>query len=102
MVLLKQYLVTATAVLLVAIAVLALGALPVVALVVVSVQQHHKVVEQEELPLQMPPLFFLIKQARPLVHLSIQEPEAVESLDRLEMQGFEEVKAAAAAVLVEA
>jgi hypothetical protein len=65
-VLLKQYLVTASAALLAGLAVLALGALPVVALVVLSVQQQHKALEQQGLALQMPLLFFLIKQLRHL------------------------------------
>jgi hypothetical protein len=62
--LLKQYLATATTALLVAIAVLALGVLPVAALVHLAVQQQHKAVEQQDRPLQMPLLFFLIKQLR--------------------------------------
>jgi hypothetical protein len=60
----KQHRATEITALLEAIAVLALGALPVVGQQGLVVKQHHKVLGQQGLPLQMPLLFFLLKQVR--------------------------------------
>ncbi len=99
---LKQYLATATAVLLVTIAVLVLGALPVVGLEGLAVQQQHKVLDQQGLPPQMPQLFLLLKQLQQVTQLFIQDTEAVETLVFLVLREVEEVKVLEAVVGVEA
>ena len=58
--------------------------------------------EPQDLPPQMPRLFFLLKQLRQVTHLFIQDTEAVELLDHLVLREVEEVKALEAVLLVEA
>jgi hypothetical protein len=50
----------------------------------------------------MPRLFFLLKQVRQLTQVFIQDTEALEPLEVLVVLEAEEVKAAAAVVVVEA
>jgi hypothetical protein len=96
----KQHRATATTVLLGAIAVLALGALPVVGQQGLAVQQQHKVLDQQDLPLQMPLLFFLIKQVQQVTQIFILQTEALEALVFLVVSEVEEVKAPEVVVVV--
>lgn len=100
--LLKQHQEAATTELLEAIAVLALGELLGADQQGLVVRSQPKAVVQQDLPLQMPLLFFLLKQLRQLTQVFIQDTEALEPLVLLGLQEVEEVKALEAAVLVEA